>query len=69
MKISPRAVICEMQPVIIEQSSNENLSDDNVNIFNQVHINAELTSEQNSTLLSLLKKTLYKYYIYNNRID
>ena len=55
--ISPKAVLCEVQPVTVDESVFERIETEaSKKIFQQVHIDSRLTPEQNDKVESLLRK-------------
>lgn len=55
--ISPKAILCEVQPVTVDESVFERIEkESSKKIFEEVHIDSRLTPEQNDKVESLLRK-------------
>lgn len=55
--ISPRAILCELQPVTVDNTVFNNIENSNsYNIFENVHIETNLSREQNTQIRELLMK-------------
>ena len=55
--VSPKAILCEVQPVRVDESVFEKMEKEaSKKIFEEVHIDSKLTSEQNDQVESLLRK-------------
>ena len=57
MTVSPKAILCEVQPVRVDESVFEKMEKEaSKKIFEEVHIDSKLTSEQDDQVVSLLRK-------------
>ena len=56
VNIAPRSVIAEIQPVVVDICipTDETIEENNVNLFNLIHIRTNYTSEQETELKDLL---------------
>lgn len=55
--VSPKAILCEVQPVTVNESVFEKLENEtSKKVFERIHIGSTLTSEQKEEVETLLKK-------------